>query len=317
MVQYTPRASASPRRPIRSSTRPASTRHRLSVLSRTDNLSAYGGSMTPMPASSNKLANSRACCWTGVIHRGASQQLFAGPPSWIAIPYSCKKEVIQHPPPPRFAFSFKYSSAAVAIKRAINENWDLLKGDPSLNSFSNQRPLVTFRRCHTLKDKLVKSVYSTPQEETWLRKPRGNHKCGHCSFCTLNTCSKGLEIGGIKHVVRDFINCRTSYVVYVVFCPCKRFYIGKTIRPLFERIREHVGSIRSGRGCPRLIEHIRTSHDAHPHCLSFAGVEHVRPIPRGVDRHRLLLQREARWIMLTGAMGAAGLNERNDISVFL
>ncbi|CAJ0941203.1 unnamed protein product [Ranitomeya imitator] len=52
-----------------------------------------------------------------------------------------------------------------------------------------------------------------------------------------------------------------------------RFYIGKTIRRLYVRFREHFKSIGTGKGVQRLIEHIREIHGGNPEVLTFVGIE--------------------------------------------
>lgn len=67
---------------------------------------------------------------------------------------------------------------------------------------------------------------------------------------------KDKKVGEIQNTVLDFITCKSDCVVYALFCPCMSFYIGKTIRPLFKCVREHMYSLRTGKGAPRLISHM-------------------------------------------------------------
>lgn len=73
------------------------------------------------------------------------------------------------------------------------------------------------------------------------------------------------------------------------FCPCGMFYIGKTIRQLHVRVHEHLYLLRTGKGAPRLILHMREVHNNDPSLLRFAGLRKI-PIPQdGSDRHVALL----------------------------
>lgn len=40
------------------------------------------------------------------------------------------------------------------------------------------------------------------------------------------------------HKIGDFINCSTPFIVYALTCPCNKFYVGGTIRPIRERFSE-------------------------------------------------------------------------------
>lgn len=71
-------------------------------------------------------------------------------------------------------------------------------------------------------------------------------------------------------------------------------------------------SIVTGKGCPRLIEHIRECHDSDCTALSFAGVQKV--VNHVSDKDSKLLQMESRRIIQCNALWQLGLNDRNDFS---
>ncbi|KAG8572310.1 hypothetical protein GDO81_012015 [Engystomops pustulosus] len=89
---------------------------------------------------------------------------------------------------------------------------------------------------------------------------------------------KNLNLGILEHRIKQYLTCRSCYVVYVIFFLCKRFYIGKTNRAMFTRFREHKNSVVTGKGAPRLIEHIHQVHKGNTSILTFAGLEQV-PAP--------------------------------------
>jgi len=92
-------------------------------------------------------------------------------------------------------------------------------------------------------------------------------------------------------------------------------YIGKTIRPLKQRISEHKSSIRRN----DMIYSVARHFDNHSHPLSslrFQGIEQVTS-QRGGDINRRLCQRELYWIYMLEALQPLGLNEDFDMSVFL
>ncbi|XP_071993372.1 uncharacterized protein [Engystomops pustulosus] len=218
----------------------------------------------------------------------------------------------------RFTFTFDFCPNERNIRKAIQRNWVILERDPELRKVTVNRPMISFKRNPTMRDLLVNSKFSD-KKTTWLDReiPKGNFTCHHCNFCRFHLRTRSLNIGGVTTMVEQFISCKTDYVVYVIFCTCRRFYIGKTIRPLYIRFREHHHSITSGKGSQRLIKHIRDAHAGDPNSLTFAGIERVMPKIDGGDRHRELLRREARWILKTEAEGPIGLNDKNDMAVFI
>ncbi|XP_040278058.1 eosinophil peroxidase-like [Bufo bufo] len=76
-----------------------------------------------------------------------------------------------------FVFSFKYGPMASQIRKVIKDNWSILERDESLKDIKNVAPIIAFRRCHTLKDKLVRSRFQEKKPMTWLENwgPKGNH----------------------------------------------------------------------------------------------------------------------------------------------
>lgn len=138
----------------------------------------------------------------------------------------------------RSVFSFQYSPMSEKIKRATNSNWSILVQDNDLRDKAANPPIISFRRC---RNELVSGNTPNRDNATWLSHctPTGNHKCGQCSFCAQMIKGKHLTIGGTSFSVKDLIACRSKFVTYAIFCPCKRHYIGKTNRTLFTRFREH------------------------------------------------------------------------------
>lgn len=48
-----------------------------------------------------------------------------------------------------------------------------------------------------------------------------------------------------KYTINTFINCNTKFVVYYILYVCKQIYVGSTIRPVKEKIQEHIRAIRN------------------------------------------------------------------------
>ncbi|XP_077117073.1 uncharacterized protein LOC143773549 [Ranitomeya variabilis] len=224
----------------------------------------------------------------------------------------------QSPVEPRFTFCFKYGPLDQEIRASLRRHWHVLERDRDLTGKASGGPLISNRRSTRIRDILVRNRLVGTQNN-WLEKStlKGNYRCGHCHFCARHVIGRRMNIGPITHTISQFISCKTDYVVYVVFCPCRRFYIGKTIRQMYVRFREHVRSIQTGKGVPRLINHVREIHEGNADVLTFAGIERVVLPAGGGDLHKLLLRAEARWIMRTNATGPAGFNDRIDMAVFL
>ncbi|XP_069831781.1 uncharacterized protein [Dendropsophus ebraccatus] len=217
----------------------------------------------------------------------------------------------------RFSFILQNTQMNNTICNIIKKHWFLLQQDPDIAAVAHRQPLITFRKNATIGDSLNRS---TPKRNlNWLQqsRPEGNKRCGSCSYCSQMYNTSFLNLAGQDCFVRDLITCRTTHVIYAILCPCHRFYIGKTKRPLWTRFKEHLYSVRTGKGVPRLIEHVRTVHQSNTKLLQFFGLERVNHTTDGSDRLKLLLKRETQWILKLDATGPCGLNERNDMNTLL
>lgn len=79
------------------------------------------------------------------------------------------------------------------------------------------------------------------------------------------------NLDAIQHFPWQLIVWRSSFIIYVIFCPSKLFYISKTIRPLFKRFREHMCSLGAGKGCTRMYVHNDNPSHLHQACNGFSS----------------------------------------------
>lgn len=120
-----------------------------------------------------------------------------------------------------------------------------------------------------------------------------------CHLLRLNFGAQGPAINAISAVICTHPStsfCPTVVctgpifgVVYLMVGDCDAFYVGKTKRPFFHRIRG-------------------LYHNFNDTKMHFFALEHVPPNERGGDNDKSLLQREARWISVLGALRPPGLN---------
>lgn len=64
--------------------------------------------------------------------------------------------------------------------------------------------------------------------------------------------------------IKQFINCSTTRVIYMLTCPCGKAYIGKTKRPLKIWIGEHINSINKKEDESPLAAHFKHFHNGYP-----------------------------------------------------
>lgn len=112
---------------------------------------------------------------------------------------------------------------------------------------------------------------------------------------------------------RHFVNCQSVGVVYLMYCTCNRFYIGKTKRKFSIRIMEHVKSISNCKDkniheLPPVARHVVMHHGKNLKGIKFFALDHVHTDIRGGSIDGTLLQLETRWIHKLKATIPPGLN---------
>lgn len=220
----------------------------------------------------------------------------------------------------RVTFVSEYSTASKQVQRIIRKHWQILKCDPSLHHLSSLPPRFCFKRGRNIKDMVVSSTYMETPKKTWLAKGiHGNYRCGKCAHCshTFDTKTFGHPHSGKKYPIKEFINCLSTHVVYMLKCPCGLMYIGQTKRNLKLRIAEHKGAIRNGNMDYAIARHYKEKNHGSAASLKFIGIERIQQKPRGGNIIKQLLQREAYWIHELNTVEPHGLNELQDLSVFL
>lgn len=114
------------------------------------------------------------------------------------------------------------------------------------------------------------------------RSPKGCYKCAQCKLCDFVQVEKTFTSAhtGESYQIKDFINRKSTGLIYKITCSCPRDYIGKTSREFCRRIGEHLGNIRRGDDTP-VAMHIREYHDGLMEAIQFKGLELVKPTMRG------------------------------------
>lgn len=143
--------------------------------------------------------------------------------------------------------------------------------------------------------------------------PSGNHRCVRCTKCnfTQKTRTFNHPRTGKTHTIKAIITCNTINVVYMLKCPCRLAYIGKTSRPLKNRISEHRSNIWNNDSKSAVAVHFSQAHH-NVNMLQFVDIEQIKMSNR--DANALLLRREAFWIYTLNTVSPRGLNEEFDLS---
>ena len=112
-------------------------------------------------------------------------------------------------------------------------------------------PLVAYRRDANLEDILVHKKHN----KMFFRKPNRSGPCGaqRCAICSYMIETNSLEdAAGKKYTVRNSVDCKSSNVVYAVFCErCRAYvYVGETGDTLYQRHLLNLSRIRTRHADP-------------------------------------------------------------------
>ncbi|CAJ0932367.1 unnamed protein product [Ranitomeya imitator] len=214
---------------------------------------------------------------------------------------------------PRLAFVSTFHPFNSLINKCILQHWDILKNAyPQVKEF-NVKPIICNKRCSNIKDCLVKADVGPSIRgpiQRVLSSPRnGTFPCLGCHQCSNIT--KGDSFthprSGKHFFIRGHFTCNSSFVVYLIKCPCGLGYVGETTQHVRDRISKHKSTIRCGRSLLPIPAHF-LQHNHTVAQLRYQVIDHVPLARRGGDRIKQLKERESFWIYTLQTLSPHGLN---------
>ena len=210
----------------------------------------------------------------------------------------------------------KFSQQHIQMRQIFKKFWPLLLADNTISKYIKPYPEITFKRTPSLRDRLVQSHHTRKECETSTIK--GTFSCGNCDICRfIYTNDVTLLPNGRIHKLKFRVTCQSVGVVYLASCQCGCFYVGKTKRPFFKRIRDHVNPLYKRLMTTALNRHVGCLHDFDLNAVSFSALEHVPIHVRGGGIDQTLHQLETKWIHQLDATKFPGLNEYISFKPFL
>lgn len=216
----------------------------------------------------------------------------------------------------------RYGSQWKMVQGILQKHWHILKSAPLISDLVSSRPLMTAKRSNNLGDLLVHSEYTWTINKKWLTSSRmspGMYKCGHCNICRYvhQTNVFPNPCGGNDYKIKQFINCSTTRVIYMLTCPCNKTYVGKTKWALRVRIVEHIARIKKKEDERPIPQHFAKYHNRDPKGLMVKGIYRLNLPARRGDFDTILLQKEKMWTYYLASMVPKGLNIEFSLQPFL
>lgn len=149
----------------------------------------------------------------------------------------------------KHAFFTTFSTQQYAIKNILQKHWNLLRNDRVLGSLLPETLAVVFRGVLPHRVQVSPNVIDPPKRISFFHN-MFFFPCRKCSICQIIAERRKIDSYVSNHTgehfsIKPFITCTTKHVVYVIRCPCGLEYIGRTIRQLQVRLKEHVTNIKN------------------------------------------------------------------------
>ncbi|CAJ0940300.1 unnamed protein product, partial [Ranitomeya imitator] len=160
---------------------------------------------------------------------------------------------------------------------------------PHIKEF-NSIPIISNKRCPSIRDKLVRADVGSSKREltqSFLHTPEWNF--------SLFGLSPGISFthphSGKRFSIKGHFTCNTTFVVYLIKCPCGLGYVGETT----QHIRDASHNIN------QLLDVVKLY-------FQFRLISYRITIRRGGDRIKKLKERESFWIHTLQTLTPLGLN---------
>lgn len=169
----------------------------------------------------------------------------------------------------RWSFLTNFSVQHKQIKDILIRHWKVLKNDHMLGPLLPERGGVIYRGAPSIRGQIAPNIIDPPITRPFFHNMKGFFPCCKCNVCLHNTCGKRTETfvsstTGREYSVKHFLTCQTRYVVYLITCPCRKQYVGRTIRTFSVRVNEHITNIKKGRTNHSVPKHYLLCHNQNP-----------------------------------------------------
>lgn len=123
------------------------------------------------------------------------------------------------------------------------------------------------------------NVIDPPKEVKLFSELKGFFRCQKCLPCRVSKKQPRKKesfrstVTNQEYKIKELITCTSTHATYVIECPCRLQYVGRTTRPLFIRTSEHINNIRKGFPKHSLYRHFKEVHHRDTTGLIFYSID--------------------------------------------
>lgn len=160
----------------------------------------------------------------------------------------------------RVPLALVYSRALPDVRKILRRKQKTLHQSDRMKEVFPDVPIVAFRRDSNIQDILVHKKHNA----IFFSKPNKCEPCRKsCALCPyLQDTNIFRDNNGTVYHVRNYVNCKSSNVVYAIFCKkCDKFvYVGETGDTLYQRQLLNFSLIRRKKEDPVALHFNSTGH---------------------------------------------------------
>lgn len=178
-----------------------------------------------------------------------------------------------------FAFLTGFNRQYKQLENIFKKHWPILKSDRTLGELLPKGPRFIYRRAPNIRNRLVHNVVNPLRKTDLFPELKGFFRCRKCLPCRESRPQEKRKNSfiststGKEYKINQLITCTSTHVTYVIECPCRYQYVGRTTRPLWVRIREHINNIKKGYPRHSLSRHFKEAHRKDPGVMTFYGID--------------------------------------------
>ncbi len=223
-----------------------------------------------------------------------------------------------------------HNPANPEVKKALDDNWHLIKQERTLAPLHDTTVKIGFRRPPNLQDLLVKARLNGPTRSLAQTSGRINNPCFYTSNITCRYCPIMDRTGTIMSTVtkRSYTtpqggSCGSNNLVYLVTCTkCSKQYVGETSNSINKRFYQHLYENKhlkdpdnappcmSGKTPNPLPNHFAQADHSHLD-IKIQILEFITLPPKSQNTTVFRRKRELHWIHQLKTFVPQGINSMN------
>ena len=155
-----------------------------------------------------------------------------------------------------------FSRGLPSVNKILRKRHQTLLNSDRLSEIFPKQPIIAFRRDKNLQDILVHKKHNNMFfKKSNKCEPCGAKKCAICKY--VQTTSTFKDASGKVFYVRNYINCKSTNVVYSIYCKkCQKIvYVGETGDTLYQRHLLNLSLIRRQANDPVALHFCTNEHN--------------------------------------------------------